>query len=62
MCEALMEIMEPQLQQREKVGFSKGIQGTVDILREFGHNDSEIKSAIIRKCDLSEEEAEKYLQ
>lgn len=62
MCEALMEIMEPQLLQREKVGLSKGIQGTVDTLREFGHADFEIKSAIIRKYGLTEEEAEKYLQ
>lgn len=65
MCEALMEIMEPQLQQREQTGIREGlrmgIQGTVDALREFGHSDCEIKATIIRKYDLSDEEAEKYL-
>ena len=59
MCEALMEIMEPQVQQREK---RCSIQSAVDALREFGHNDYEISTMIIRKYGLSEEEVEKYLQ
>ena len=65
-----MEIMEPQLQQREKEGRKEGrkeglrmgIQGAVDAMREFGHKDYEIRTMIIRKYGLSEEEAEKYLQ
>ena len=65
MCEALIEIMKPQLQQREQTGIREGlrmgIQGTVDALREFGHSDCEIKATIIRKYDLSDEEVEKYL-
>lgn len=69
MYEMLMELMEPQLILRDEVkkeewlqqGLEKGIQGTVDTLREFGHKDSEIKAAIIRKYGLSEEKAEKYL-
>ncbi len=59
MCEALMEIMEPQVQQREK---RCSIQSAVDALREFGHNDYEISTMIIRKYGLSEEVVEKYLQ
>ena len=68
MYETLMEIMEPQLILRDEakkeegvqIGLKKGIQGTVDTLREFGHKDSEIKAAIIRKYGLSEKTAENY--
>lgn len=65
MCNALMEIMEPQLLLREKEirkeGIKEGIQGTVDTLKEFGHGDLEIKDAIMRRYGLSMEEAEEYL-
>ena len=68
MCQALMEIMEPQLLLRdeEKIneglqkGLQKGIQGAIDMLRKFGHRDSEIKETIIEEYGLSVEEAEKY--
>lgn len=62
MCQALMEIMEPQLLLREKEGIKKGIQGTVDTLKEFGHGEPEIKKAIMNRYALSEEEAEGYLR
>ena len=65
MCQALMEIMEPQLLLREMKGREKGreegIQGAVDTLREFGHGDMEIKNAIMQRYGLSNEEAEEYL-
>ena len=61
MCQALMEIMEPQLLLREMKGKKEGIQGTVDTLREFGHGDMEIKNAIMQRYGLSKEEAEEYL-
>ena len=69
MCQALMEIMEPQLLLRdeEKIneglqkGLQKGIQGTIDALRKFGHGDLEIKETIIEEYGLSEEAAERYL-
>ena len=60
MCQALMEIMEPQLLLREKEGLHKGIQGTVEVLRELGHPDSGIKEIIIKKYGLSAIEAEEY--
>ncbi len=68
MCQALMEIMEPQLLLRdeEKIneglqkGLQKGIQGTIDALRKFGHGDLEIKETIIEEYGLSEEEAARY--
>lgn len=58
MCQALMEIMEPQLLLREKKG---RIQGAIDTLRDFGHGDLEIKNAIMQRYGLSMEEAEEYL-
>lgn len=62
MCQALMEIMEPQLLLREKEGRIEGrIEGTVDTMREFGRGDDEIKEMIIRKYSLTDEEAEAYL-
>ncbi len=62
MYEALMEIMEPRIKQREDAIMKKGIQDTVDTLRDFGHKDAEIKTAIIKRYNLSLEEAEDYIQ
>ena len=57
MCQALMEIMEPHLQLREKAGMKEGIKeginGAVDTLRAFGHGDLEIKNAIMQRYVLS---------
>ena len=62
MCQALMEIMEPQLLLRENKGREEGrIEGTVDTLREFGQGDLEIKRVIMQRYGLSMEEAEEYL-
>ena len=78
MCQALMELLEPQIQKREKAleqallkkgmkegikeGMKKGIQGTVAALRDFGHADAEIKTAIMNNYSLTQEEAERYLK
>ena len=65
MCQALMEIMEPVIQEKVKKELKKeskkGIQMTIDTLREFGHGDVEIKEAIMRRYDISDEEVEGYL-
>lgn len=69
MYEALMEIMEPRLLEREKEylkkgeekGLKRGIQGLVEILRDIGQSDAEIKSIIEKKYGLSSEEADEYL-
>ena len=68
MCQALMEIMEPQLLLRDEekineglqAGLQKGIQGTIDALRKFGHSDEEIRETIREEYGLSAEEAEGY--
>ncbi|MEH2941686.1 hypothetical protein VSQ32_02175 [Lachnospiraceae bacterium KK002] len=65
MFETLMEIMEPQIQMREaKIRMeerTEGIRGTVEALREFGHGDGEIKTVLMKKYGLMEEEAKGYL-
>lgn len=54
--------MKDGMAQGMKDGMAQGIQGTISILREFGHPDPEIRAAIMKKYDLSSEEAEKYLR
>ena len=44
-----------------KQGREQGIQLMVDALRDFGHNDTEIKKTIVKKYSITEEEAGKYL-
>lgn len=61
MYEALMEIMEPKIQLREKAVLKKGIQGAVNLLRNVGQGDDMIKAAIMKQYDLTEEEAEEYI-
>ncbi|MCM1039453.1 MAG: hypothetical protein NC314_11410 [Roseburia sp.] len=61
-CQALMEIMEPVIQEKVKKEVKKGgIQMAIDTLREFRHGDAEIKEVIMRKYNISEEEVERYL-
>ena len=78
MFERLMEIVEPQIQLREKKmwedgvkegksegvqqGVQQGIQITVGALREFGHRDEDIRKVIMKKYAIPEEKAEEYLR
>ena len=43
-------------------GMAQGIQGTISILREFGHEDAEIQASVMKEYGLSLEEAERYLR
>lgn len=61
MYETLMEIMEPQIQLREKVALNKGIQITVKSLKDFGVSEADIKKSIIKSYGLSEGDAQEYL-
>ena len=73
MSQALLEIMEPVLLEREKQieirvkkecikeGIREGIKGLVDVLRDVGHDDNEIKSAIMKQYHLTEDETSEYL-
>lgn len=62
MCQALLEIMEPEINKIRELEIRKGkIMGTVDTLRELGQNDDEIEENLIKKYHLSREEAQSYL-
>ena len=58
MCSALLEIMEPEIREREK---KSAIISGIEILRECGHSEEEIKIRIMKKYQLSEEEMNRYL-
>ena len=66
MCQALMEIMEPQITEKldeaQREGRKEGIQGTIKILRNFNHQESEVKGTIMEQYGLTEDEAEEYLK
>lgn len=62
MCQALLEIMEPEIKEIRELEVRKGkIIGTVETLREFGQNNDEIVKNLMRKYHLSLEEARNYL-
>ena len=74
MCQALMEIMEPELaairkeeraegiREGIKEGKAEGIRGTVKTLRDFGQKDEEIKPAIIKTYGLTTKEADEFMK
>ena len=62
MCEALMEIMEPQLLKREREVRQEAIQVAVEVLRDIGQEDVEIRSILVTKYGLTAEEADEYLR
>lgn len=66
MDEILMEIFEAKMpilmETAVKKARDEGIQSTIEILRELGHKDSEIKDAIMGKYSFSSEKAEEYLK
>ncbi len=61
MCQALREIMEPELKQSMKEGMEKGILATVKSLREVGQREEDIKSIIVKNFELLPAEAENYM-
>lgn len=73
MSGALLELMEPIIQQKEtdawnsgnsqglSQGINQGIQGAVHILQSVGLNDQEIKNKIMEEYNLSETATAEYL-
>lgn len=81
MSEALLQMMMPDLELKEKAwkeeamrqgleqgiergieqGIERGIRGTVDILRNLGQKDPDIKNIITKQYNLSNEEADSFL-
>ena len=63
MFEALMEIMEPKMEDVKKAWLSEGrILGTVETLRNIQYNDADIKLTIMRQYGLTDAEADGYLR
>ncbi len=66
MCQALLEIMKPEIEKIkeavEEETMSKGIRGAVVALRACGQEDSAIKRAIMEAYNISASEAEKYIE
>lgn len=53
--------IEQGIEQGRKQGRQQSIRVTIDMLREFGHEEAEIKKAVMRKYELPLEEVEGYL-
>jgi hypothetical protein len=65
MCQALLEIMEPEINKikenvKEEVT-REGIRSLVTFLRDSGQGDIEIKNAVVKVYNVSVTEAESYL-
>ena len=58
MCNVLMEMMEPKMEEIRKEG---RIQGIVEVLRNLKHSDSEIKSILIKQYNFTEDEINNFL-
>lgn len=66
LVEIFMPILEPIIEARVEAraleeGLKKGIQGLVEILRDLGHEDIEIRQIIQKKYDLSDEAVSEYV-
>lgn len=66
LVEIFMPILEPIIEARVEAraleeGLKKGIQGLVEILRDLGHEDIEIRQIIQKKYHLSDEAVSEYV-
>ena len=73
MCEALMELMEPEInkikenvreettQQVTQQVTQQGIKNAIAALKTFGHTNDAIKSFLVMAYSITQSEAEKYL-
>ena len=65
MCQALLEIMEPEINKiKEEIANKerqKGIKSAIIALRVCGQGDAAIKNAIMEAYDNSASEVEEYL-
>lgn len=53
--------IERGIEQGLKQGIGQGIKGAVDILRDMGHENEEIKKVIMKRYELTEKDADAYL-
>ena len=62
MCQALREIMKPELEEMEKRGEKRAILVMIKALRQLGQADDDIKGIIIKNFHLKQTEVEEYIQ
>lgn len=66
MNDILYELIEAKMPALMEIAIERArkedIQKAVEALREFGHNDKEIKSCIMKKYSLPLEKADEFLQ
>lgn len=71
MCNALLEIMAPEIEERVEERVEERIReremkaeiiGGIRMLQQGGHADEEIKEMLMKNYDLSLEEIEEYLK
>lgn len=58
MCNALMEIMEPKMEEVRREG---RIQGIIEALRDLKHTDSQIRAILMNQYRLTENEINNFL-
>lgn len=61
MCQALLEIMEPEIMKIKEETMREAILRAVEGFRDLGADDDRIKEILKKKYAFSDEEAEKYL-
>ena len=62
MCKALLEIMEPEINEIQKTESKNGkIYGAISMCRDLGLSENKILEKLQEKYHLSKKAAEKYL-
>ena len=61
MCQALLEIMEPEIMKIKEETMREAILRAVEGFRDLGADDDRIKEILKKKYAFFDEEAEKYL-
>ena len=66
MSNALLEIFAPEIEAKVETKVNERLQesnikSVIEFLREYGHDDNEIKESIMKKFHLTEEEVEAFL-
>lgn len=61
MCQALLEIMEPEINEIVETKVQKAIINAVKGFRDLGADDEKITEVLVKNYDLTPKEAAKYL-
>lgn len=62
MCEALYELFEDELKEREAKGEARGIKTLIETCSELGATRPDTLKRLMNKLSLSEEAAEDYMK